>query len=525
MIIRYTKAEKSALQNIDDTYRSQINNVLKSMNESNIEDIRTEIRKLDKERKAEVISKVEELEDIRFSKISSSPKKVLENAKLQTKSILDKLLSLVATYKPQSEEEIQRALEETLDNPESDEELLNTIEPLPIGFYDLIFDLRDTRGDVTRLSKKQISDFIKRDLRRHYARLEPTGRESLDAFIEDAVSEALKGKPEQILEVPTAYFRIYHDAFIDALPQMSKYGLQENNSTAANALYITVGKTRIDIGNPQNLPVSLGIPTHKLLATALERITATPSQNTVMIPTKEYFQSAGYKISNPATLEKYINRTGEYLKTLHMMVVSETKGRGKKRQISHLSIIRNSHIDSEYITITFDSTYVDFLKQRKVQMQYPRLLLSLDGKSQNSYRIGFKMASHSSNFNNIIRKSNNILKVNSLLNVTDLPEIERVKEQRGSWTRKIRDPFEKSLDKLIESGIISKWYYSKNKGKRMTPQEREKARSRYDLWENSYIFFTMKDAPDQTEAIQKNRDRKKAAAEKRKAREEAEKQA
>lgn len=525
MIIRYTKAEQTALQNINEAYRSQINNILESMNDSNIEDVKAEISKLNEERKAEVISKVKEFEDIRFSKISRSPQKVIDNAKLQTKAILEKLTSLVSEYKPLPEEEIQRVLEESLDNPESDEELLNAIEPLPFGFYDLIFDIQDTEGDVTKLSKEQITDFIKRDLRRHYARLEPTGGGSLDAFIEGAVSEALKGKPEQILEVPTAYFRIYHDAFIDALPQMSKYGLQENNSTAANALYITVGKTRIDIGNPQNLPVSLGIPTHKLLATALEQITATPSQNTVMIPTKEYFQSAGYKISNPATLEKYINRTGEYLKTLHMMVVSETKGRGKKRQISHLSIIRNSHIDSEYITITFDSTYVDFLKQRKVQMQYPRLLLSLDGKSQNSYRIGFKMASHSSNFNNIIRESNNILKVNSLLNVTDLPLIETVKEQRGSWTRKIRDPFEKALDKLTESGIISKWYYSKSKGKRMTPQEREKARSRYDLWENSYIYFTMKDAPDQTEAIQKNRSRKKAAAEKRKAKEEAEKQA
>lgn len=524
MIIRYTKAEQTALQNIDEYYRSKINDTLKSMSGSDIEDIKTEIRKLDEERITELLAKHEELEDIRFSKISRSPQKVLDNAKLQTTAILDKLRSLVSIYKPLTEEEIQKKLEENLENPKTDEELLNAIEPFPLGFHDLVFDIEHTKGDVTRLSKKQITDFIKKDLRRHYKKLEPTGREILDAFITDAVSEALKEEPEQTLKVPTAYFRMYHDAFIDTLPQMSRYGLQDNNSTAANALYITVGKTRVDIGNPQNLPVTLGIPTHKLLATALEQITTNPSQNTVIIPTKEYFQSAGYKISNPATLEKYINRTGEYLKTLHMMVVSEAKGRGKKRQISHLSIIRNSHIDSEYITITFDPTYVNFLKQRKIQMQYPRLLLSLDGKSQNSYRIGFKMASHSSNFNNIIRESNNILKVNSLLNVTDLPLIETVKEQRGSWIRKIRDPFEKSLDKLTESGIISKWYYSKTKGKKLNPQEREKARSRYDLWENSYIFFTMKDAPDQTEAIQKNRDRKKAAAEKRKAREEAQKE-
>lgn len=523
MIIRYTKAEKSALQNIDDTYRSQINNVLKSMNESNIEDIRTEIRKLDKERKAEVISKVEELEDIRFSKISSSPKKVLENAKLQTKSILDKLLSLVATYKPQSEEEIQRALEETLDNPESDEELLNTIEPLPIGFYDLIFDLRDTRGDVTRLSKKQISDFIKRDLRRHYARLEPTGRESLDAFIEDAVSEALKGKPEQILEVPTAYFRMYHDAFIDALPQMSSRTLQKNPVT--KNWYITVGKTRLDITDTEGLALALGVPTHKLLITALEKITVNPSHNNVYIPTADYFKSIGYNISDPEIMKKNISRTGKYLLTMHRLIVTEDRERGRKKRVSNLSIITKTSVDNDFIRIEFNPEYVNYLKLRNTQMQYPRALLSIDARSANAYRLGYKMAAHSSNFNNIIRNSNNTLSVYSLYSVTDFPTIETVREQRKSWIQSIRNPFETALNTLIDSGVIEKWYYCKPKGKKLNPQEEETLRAKYEAWEGGYIRFAMKNAPDQTEAIQKNQDRKKAAAEKRKAKEETKKQA
>lgn len=523
MIIRYTKAEQTALQNIDEYYRSKINDTLKSMSGSDIEDIKTEIRKLDEERITELLAKHEELEDIRFSKISRSPQKVLDNAKLQTTAILDKLRSLVSIYKPLTEEEIQKKLEENLENPKTDEELLNAIEPFPLGFHDLVFDIEHTKGDVTRLSKKQITDFIKKDLRRHYKRLEPTGREILDAFITDAVSEALKEEPEQTLEVPTAYFRMYHDAFIDALPQMSSRTLQKNPVT--KNWYITVGKTRLDITDTEGLALALGVPTHKLLITALEKITVNPSHNNVYIPTAEYFKSIGYNISDPEIMKKNISRTGKYLLTMHRLIVTEDRERGRKKRVSNLSIITKTSVDNDFIRIEFNPEYVNYLKLRNTQMQYPRALLSIDARSANAYRLGYKMAAHSSNFNNIIRNSNNTLSVYSLYSVTDFPTIETVREQRKSWIQSIRNPFETALNTLIDSGVIEKWYYCKPKGKKLNPQEEETLRAKYETWEGGYIRFTMKNAPDQTEAIQKNQDRKKAAAEKRKAKEETKKEA
>jgi hypothetical protein len=522
MIIRYTKAEQTALQNIDEYYRSKINDTLKSMSGSDIEDIKTEIRKLDEERITELLAKHEELEDIRFSKISRSPQKVLDNAKLQTTAILDKLRSLVSIYKPLTEEEIQKKLEENLENPKTDEELLNAIEPFPLGFHDLVFDIEHTKGDVTRLSKKQITDFIKKDLRRHYKRLEPTGGEILDAFITDAVSEALKEEPEQTLEVPTAYFRMYHDVFIDALPQMSSRTLQKNPVT--KNWYITVGKTRLDITDTEGLALALGVPTHKLLITALEKITVNPSHNNVYIPTADYFKSIGYNISDPEIMKKNISRTGKYLLTMHRLIVTEDRERGRKKRVSNLSIITKTSVDNDFIRIEFNPEYVNYLKLRNTQMQYPRALLSIDARSANAYRLGYKMAAHSSNFNNIIRNSNNTLSVYSLYSVTDFPTIETVREQRKSWIQSIRNPFETALNTLIDSGVIEKWYYCKPKGKKLNPQEEETLRAKYEAWEGGYIRFTMKNAPDQTEAIQKNRDRKKAAAEKRKAREEAQKE-
>ena len=514
MIIRYTKAEQEELNRVEKYYEDQLDSVAIAMHSGSVKgpEADAEMRRLTAERASALRAKNKEFEDIRFSKISRSPQKIKDNAQTQTTAIIKKLQHTVEQYRPISPEERKQRFEFLEDK--TDSEILDMIEPFPDIFYGIIPEVESTEGEVARLEADQIIDIIKKDLYRHYERLSEEDCNDLDTFIEQAVYEALEKQPGQALEVPTAYFRMYHDNFVDTLPQMSRYALQENKSTAADAFYITVGKTRVDIGNPQGFSIALGIPSHKLLVTALEQITSDPSHNTVIIPTKEYFKSAGYTISNPATMEKYINRTGEYLKTLQMMVITEGRGRGKSREIDHLSIIRKSHIDINNITITFDPIYVNYLKQRKIQMQYPRTLLSLGGKSPNPYRMGFKIAMHSSNYNNIVRGSNNILEVSSLLNVTDLPLIETIREQRGSWIRKIRDPFEKALDKLVEQGLLTKWYYCKAKSRKLNPQERETARSKYETWERCYIHFELKDSPEQSKAIQRNRERKQATASK-----------
>ena len=515
MIIRYTKAEQAALHSIDETYRSQINDLLKSMNKSNIEEIKAEIRKLDKEAKAELLEKHEELENLRFSKISNSPKKVLDNAKLQTKAILDKLLSLVSTYEPLTEDDMQRELEKNLDKLETDEELLSIIEPLPFGFYDLIFDIKDTKGDVTKLSKKQITDFIKKDLRRHYEKIEPTERGNLDAFIEDAVSEALKGEPEQILEVPTAYFRVYHDKFIDNFQLMSNDRIQEVQETEnKKRLYIEANGSIAEIRNWQDLNIQLGIPAHKLIMKALSLLTADTSHYTVVFSTKEFFKECGYKINNAATFNTYVTRTNECINTLRHVAVLENAGKNGGDWF-----IAGGKATAKWIRITFHPLYADDLISNNMITQFPKALLKMNGQKSNAYYLGCKMALHYFNKNNIVRESNICLKVETLLDSAEFPYIEDVRGQKASWIQKIRTPFETALDTLKKEGVISSWYYSKPKGKKLTPQEREFARSSYESWSRTLVCFKMKDAPDMSIEIEDYKKRKAArlARKKRKA--------
>ena len=143
----------------------------------------------------------------------------------------------------------------------------------------------------------------------------------------------------------------------------------------------------------------------------------------------------------------------------------------------------------------------------------------MNGQKSNAYFLGCKMALHYFNKNNIVRESNICLKVETLLDSAEFPYIEDVREQKASWIQKIRTPFETALDTLKKEGVISSWYYSKPKGKKLTPQEREFARSSYESWSRTLVCFKMKDAPDMSNEIEDYKKRKEArlARKKRKA--------
>ena len=143
-------------------------------------------------------------------------------------------------------------------------------------------------------------------------------------------------------------------------------------------------------------------------------------------------------------------------------------------------------------------------------MQFPKALLKMNGQKSNAYFLGCKMALHYFNSNNVVRGSNTCLKVETLLDAAEFPFIEEVREQKASWIQKIRTPLETALDTLKKEGVISSWYYCKPKGKKLNPQEREFARSVYEVWSRTLICFKMKDAPDMSDRIEDYKKRKEA---------------
>ena len=429
------------------------------------------------------------IEERRFKRIESSPQKIITDAHTQTDAIVALFLKGLRLISPKP-------------NAEEYSKIYDEIRPLFLFPNSKAWKtICDADGEATRLNADQIIDLITENLHRHYSKLNINNAKNLTEYIKETVLEALKETPDQTIILPP-FFPMYHDNFMDTLPQINSRTINED---AKGNYYITINRTKINMTDTEGLVIALGVPTHKLLSSALELVTANQKHNTVFISTKDYFQSIGYDISDPEVFKKNITRTNQYLLTMQRMIVSEAKEKKRRKKITNMNIVTKTSIDNDFITIQFHPEYVSYLKNRNTIMQYPRALLGIDARSTNAYRMGYKMATHSSIDNNIVRGSNNTLEVETLYNVTDLPAIETVREQRNSWSRSIRNPFETALETLVEAKVITKWYYCKPKGKKMNPQERETSRAKYETWIRSYIHFEMKDAPDRLDAIRKKK--------------------
>ena len=489
------KKLKEQLLNLSDDHFTIADGIRKPQSKEAI-DLAKQINDCTKRTWKAIRNTYEIIENRYYEKIGTSQQSILNDAYNQTDTILEYMVMAV----------------DLLGKPDTEKpswEIYKKLEPI----HSLIFGtgiadrIRITKGDVTKLNAQQIIHLIQRELDRHYEMLDAQNKDTLAEYVKKAVLEALKKTPDHTITLPP-FFKMYHDNFMDILPLISSRTMEED---AKGNYYITVNRTKVSVSDTEGLIMALGVPTHKLLSAALELVTENQKHNTVYISTKDYFKSIGYDISDPEVFKKNITRTNQYLLTMQRMIVSEAKEKKRRKKITNINIVTKTSIDNDFITIQFHPEYVSYLINRKTIMQYPRALFGIDARSANTYRIGYKMATHSSMDPNIIRGSHNTLEVETIYEVTDLPTIDVVRKQRNSWTRSIRDPFEAALNALVKADIITKWYYCKPKGKRMTPQERETARSKYETWSRSYIHFEMKDAPDRKEAIEKKKQAEKQA--------------
>ena len=128
--------------------------------------------------------------------------------------------------------------------------------------------------------------------------------------------------------------------------------------------------------------------------------------------------------------------------------------------------------------------------------QKPKILFEIDPRDPNTYYICDKLADHYSMDGNYSRGTHNRLKVETLLIRTDLPKYEDIKKANDrNWKRRIKEPFEKSLNKLVEKySYLKSWRYAHPKGIPLTDEEIKNIKS-YDDFKDLYILYEPVDEP------------------------------
>lgn len=169
------------------------------------------------------------------------------------------------------------------------------------------------------------------------------------------------------------------------------------------------------------------------------------------------------------------------------------------RFFSNIDLFNMCEIDKRgIITADFTPELARYLTSAYVTY-FPLALFQLKGQASNAYFIGKKLAQYYGIRQNIKHGKNDIIGITSLLTATPdiLPyaDLIRVGHDSGHWDRRIRQPLEKSLGVLVDTGIIDHWDYC-SAGKQIIPIDMlPDVASNYLKFSKLYICFGMKSHP------------------------------
>jgi len=378
-----------------------------------------------------------------------------------------------------------------------------------------------------------------------YTEADPAGKKTA-AGAPEQEALAFKHKPLSITPDSAIYkanMPMYHGKATDALTTLSHRDITENPIADKAVIQTAAGDYKIVIQDFSKVKGKLSVNTHKLLSTGIAEFTQINNYGgggiipKVTIPFDEYARKLGYEIDeretdSPEAAAKEKKRAQEAVKTAKKRIRQDLEllqamkwtwqetVRGKGADFDSILLLERVAIRKGYIIMEFGRNMAEYLKQLPLT-QYPQGLLAIDARSENAYKIGFKMAEHYSIDNNQIKGTANRLKVSSLLAVTNLPTIEALQNETPDdsrhWDRRIKSPFEAALDALTGK-VIKDWEYVKAKGEQLTEEEAYNITD-YESFNSLLIQFELIEAPDHKERLKRRADDKKAAATKKAAKE------
>lgn len=551
MIVNYTDAELKQIEQIEDETAETliaINDEIeiikakdpKSPKIKELIEKRTRLFDTDTQKRAEIYNKAK---NRAFKKISGTVESIVANAKEQAELILknfyDNLVYQV---------ELNKKIADGLPAKEGNNlrEKIKQMQNLKMIKYEVLIEEQST------------IDFLRAALNLHLEALK--GKHSKEyKEVDDYIIKVVANSPyvyrKEVLspidylkkdkEPFSDFYYMYHSKPTNALISMSSKNAKSKDLYGKNAI-IEKDDVKLEIIDFNSIRGALGVSTNKLLSAALIEFT---KQNTeadltknnintrVSIPLKDYALACGYEVEEKITknmnkeeIEKEKERASNALKyarkqinkDLNILFASkvswkETSKRFKNKDFMDYRFIVGKGIRKGRIHIEFYSGFSDNMVQQAIT-PHPLALFKVDAGKPTAYAIGRKMATHYGMNNNIIKGTYNRLKVQTLLNVTDLPTLEKVRQSRNSWYERIKEPLENALDHLTskEVNFLKDWTYCKPLGKTMTKEEANFTNKPFEEWANTLILFEVVDAPSYKDRLKQLEEKKKENIKKKK---------
>lgn len=246
----------------------------------------------------------------------------------------------------------------------------------------------------------------------------------------------------------------------------------------------------------------------------------------VSIPLKEYAEEVGYDPENKKDLENLRTSTNRDLEVLFQERSSWEEipyGEKKPTNYREVRIISEKGIEQEQIKIQFTPRMGDYIVSKEIYTYVDKVLFLIDNRNATAFNLGLRLNEHYQMHNNIIRGTNDIISVASLLESSGLPNYDDIiKSNDRHWKRQIKKAFEKGLNDLTNIktkrnssnvSFLNSWKYTHAKKQDLTPEEKEniykgeKSEISYKDFSELYIVFDPTNKLDHAKLIEKHKKR------------------
>lgn len=234
-----------------------------------------------------------------------------------------------------------------------------------------------------------------------------------------------------------------------------------------------------------------------------------------VLDVKDFAEANGVDTRNADDMKNFRRKLKSSLDKLQTASISwSEKIKGKPKIFAGLNYIGGYEMRGNELEIEFTLKMAQYLASLPLII-YPHSLYALDDREFNAYAIGEAMCIHYSQENNVIRGTEDKLRVETLLLSTSFPTYAEIKANRWSWVEKVKEPFERSLDKLTECGLIKDWVYCHDGGIELTDKEAAEITEKgYPYFASLIVKYELNDFIPRTERVAAIQAKKAAQLEK-----------
>lgn len=169
---------------------------------------------------------------------------------------------------------------------------------------------------------------------------------------------------------------------------------------------------------------------------------------------------------------------------------------GKTQSFTTMNILGMCRITRDEIIFEFTQVAAEYLTRLPLAVT-PSAYYAINDRMINAFAIADKLIQHYSMYNNVVRNTERILKIETLLKYTSFPSIDEVRQKRNSWVKLIKEPFEAAMDELYQKGLIAEEKTDPKTGKHISGGWRYSLAGKQELSEtqaaaiieNGYAYF------------------------------------